>query len=251
MNEVVGKIAKDFRSRQTKFLRRFTRWIDPKLEPYRAKSRPDPKTAPNVPAAVAPERIIVTESPKTRAELFEVIENAPLSIFSRGERELISAIFNLNKILVAELMIPEKSIVYVDADEVLGPLILDRLYKSCLTHFPVLDKKGTVLGSISTSRLNSLEIRKSVPAKDYLDPGVFYVRSNYTLREALDVFLRNDCHICLVVNNYGKLSGMLTFSDLCRVIFGEIEKDNFLRDDDRLAVAKRQFAIDLEVKKGQ
>lgn len=45
----------------------------------------------------------------------------------------------------------------------------------------------------------------------------------------------------LVVNKYGKITGILNFTDLTRYLFGKLKNDGFLYDDDRLAVAKRHL----------
>lgn len=58
--------------------------------------------------------------------------------------------------------------------------------------------------------------------------------------------MRNGCHFCLVVNNYGKVVGMVNFSDLTMEIFGDLKIDDFQRDDDSLAVAKRRFPIEVK-----
>ena len=172
-----------------------------------------------------------------------------MSVLTRSEREMISAVFKLPEVTVSELMLQGEQIFYVDADEVLGPLTLDRLYKSGLEHFPVVDRKQNIIGCVHTTYFNNLELRESSKVSDVIDPGVYYLRPDYTLEEALHVFLRNGCHFCLVVNNYGKIIGMLTLKALCQYIFGNVENAGFSRDNDRLAVAKRQFIVDLDAKR--
>lgn len=222
-----------------------TRWLDPKLQPYReVNRRPSPRQESVSRPAIAP--VVICESPRTRAELFEVLENAPLSIFSANERNLISTLFHLDRLIVSEFMLPAMKIIYINSTETLGPLTLDRLYKSGLTHFPVL-KRGQVVGYISTARLNNLEIREKTQAKDLLEPNIFYIRNDYSLRQALDAFLRNECYLCLVVDHYGQVVGLLDFSDLCQTLFGATTQDHFLRDDDPLAVAKRRFPVEVNL----
>ncbi len=45
----------------------------------------------------------------------------------------------------------------------------------------------------------------------------------------------------LVVDKYGKIVGILNFTDLTSFLFGKLKNDGFLHDDDRLAVAKRHI----------
>lgn len=184
--------------------------------------------------------------PTTRADILAVIESAPYTIFTKDERKLMDAVLTLKERPVREIMLPKDKIIYVDSNELLGPLTLDRLYQSKLLHFPVKNAKGTVIGAIHTGNLNSLEVKESFRAGEILDPNVYYIREDYTIADALDTFLRNGCYFCLVVNNYGKIVGMVNFDDLATEIFGELKIDDFKRDDDPLAVAKRRFPVEVE-----
>lgn len=239
-----------------KFLRRFTKWIDPKLEPYRTHPRanPQPITDPdhlkaptfgpaadrhdqnNIQPPVAP----LDDAPKTRADIFEILAQAPHSIFSQRERNMIINLLELPDAKVSDLMLPASKIVYVDADEVLGPLTLDRLYRSGLSHFPVKDAKGDLIGCVHTAHFNNLDIRDSNRVSEILDPGLYYVRDDYSLEQTLNTFLRTNAFFLLVTDRYGKVAGLITFNDFMRHLFGTNPKDSFDRDDDRLAVASRR-----------
>ncbi len=184
--------------------------------------------------------------PTSKAEILAVIESAPYKVFPKDERRLVEAVLTLKERPVREIMVPRDKIVYVNSNELLGPLVLDQLYRSKLLHFPVKNAKNEVVGAIHTASLNSLEVKESFRAREILDPNIYYIRDDYTMADALDTFLRNGCHFCLVVNNYGKVVGMVNFSDLTMEIFGDLKIDDFQRDDDSLAVAKRRFPIEVK-----
>lgn len=192
------------------------------------------------------EKAAEIDVPTSKAEILAVIESAPYQVFSKDERRLIEAVLTLKERSVREIMIPKDKIVYVDSNELLGPLTLDRLYRSKLLHFPVKNAKGEVIGAIHTANLNSLEVKESFRAGEILDPNIYYIREDYTMADALDTFQRCGCYFCLVVNNYGKVMGMVNFDDLTKEIFGELKNDDFNRDDDPLAVAKRRFPVEIK-----
>lgn len=183
--------------------------------------------------------------PTSRAEILAVIRSAPYKVFPKNERQLLEGVLTLKERPVRDLMIPKDKIIYVGSDELLGPMTLDRLYQSRLLHFPVKNPKGEVIGAIHTASLNSLEVKESFRAGEILDPNICYIREDYTMAKALDTFLRNDCFFCLVVNNYGKVVGMVNFDDLAKEVFGELRIDDFRCDDDPLAVAKRRFPVEI------
>lgn len=184
--------------------------------------------------------------PTAKADILAIIESAPYTVFPKDERKLMEAVLTLKERPVREVMLPKDKIIYVDSNELLGPLTLDRLYQSKLLHFPVKNPKGAVVGAIHTGNLNSLEVKESFRAGEILDPNVYYIREDYTMADTLDTFIRNGCYFCLVVDNYGKIVGMVNFDDLATEIFGELKIDDFKRDDDPLAVAKRRFPVEVE-----
>lgn len=239
------------------FLRAFAKWSDPKLEPYRTKEptpHPEKRTlhsdegkAEKVAkprAVVSPQpamiETFIPASPKTREDLFALLREAPMSVLTSNERKAMSAVLNLSDIRVSELMSPATKIVFVDQDETLGPLVLDRLYRSGFTYFPVVDGRQHIIGILPTALLNSLDIKETNTAKEIMDPRVYYIRRDYTIEQALKAFLRTDSQLMLVIDRYEKLAGMLTFAQIMDYLFGEKFDDAFDRDNDRLAVAKRK-----------
>lgn len=254
------------RRKRKNFMRKFTKWIDPKLETYRPKpsassslieiesSGPKYKLPRHAPADSAseeddpPQAEIVKKSssdladtPTTRADLLAIIQSAPLGVFARHERDLMSTVLNLPNLRASEVMLPASKIVYVKSDEVMGPLTLDRLYRSGFAHFPVINQKDEIIGTIHTTHLNNLDIRDSSRAEEILDPGIYYIREDYTLEQVMDAFLRTNCYFFLVVDKYGRIIGILNFTDFCKFLFGRDVNMDFERDNDRLAVANRQL----------
>lgn len=224
------------------FLRSFARWADPKLEPYREHKLQGAK--PKQPEKVIVQEEIYTpaepEPPATRADLFALIREAPMNVLNGQERKAMSAVLGLSDVLVSEVMTSGSKIVFVDKDKVLGPLMLDKLYHSGFIFFPVIDGNQRIIGTLQTTLLNSLDIKDTHKAAEVMDPRVYYIRADYTLEQALKAFLRTGSQLMMVIDRYEKLVGMLTFEQIMKYLFDEKFKDDFDRDDDRLAVAKRK-----------
>lgn len=270
-------LCKEAKKAKTNILTDFARWVDPKLQPYRdSKAKNTPRNAPETSQTSKTEPTTSGEKnrsggsenaqeanpapktadfsdfqtknpsdvPNSREEFFEILYNIPFSVVSQSQRRQFEAILNLDFTLVEELMLPASRIVYVDKNEILGPLTLDRLFRSGMKHFPVVDQKNEIIGCIHTARLNSLDIKQSSKAYDILDPNIYYIRSDYTLEQALEVFLRTESYFLLVVDKYGKIIGILNLTDLAEYLFGKFKNDGFLHDDDRISVAKRHFLTD-------
>lgn len=243
------------------FLASFTKWVDPRLEKYRVPAARKLTPAPenHTPAKTTEITEVKTQSenhtptsvqhateakpytPKTIEEFLDVLKRTPRSVLDRRERHVIATIMNFPSVKVSEIMLPPSAITYVNDDEVLGPLTLDRLYKSGFQHFPVIDGRHRIIGLIHTTALNSLEIKQTNHAREILDPKVYYLRNDYTLNQALAAFLRTNCYFFIVVDRFERIVGMLTYQMLIDYLLGETPNDKFDRDSDRLAVAKRKL----------
>lgn len=235
-----------FHDLKVAFLTGFTRWIDPKLQKYRAQSpskhTPAPKPKLTEKETIAKNHTTKVEelTPQSTTEFLDLLKRTPRSVLSTRERHIIATIMNFPTVKVSEIMLPKSAITYVQADEVLGPLTLDRLYRSGFQHFPVLDKSRKIVGLVHTTSFNNLEIKETRRVSDILDPKICYLREDYTLNQALAAFLRTNSYFFLVIDHYERIVGMLTYEMLVDYLLGETPSDNFDRDSDRLAVAKRK-----------
>ena len=143
---------------------------------------------------------------------------------------------------VAEIMMPKSEITFVYEHDFLGPLMLDKLYQSGSSHFPVLSSDGhQVIGLIHTDQLNSLEIKNTDRATNYLDKKVYYLRADYSLEQAMAAFLRTNCFFFLVVDRNGQIVGLLTYQMLIAYILGYVPHDNFEEDTSIAAIMKREL----------
>lgn len=229
--EWVRKVGKNLSKFRDKCLRKWVKWSDPKLEPYRMKDVAESKDEIRSKMRV----------PTSQAELMELIRAMPKAVLSARERAVIATVMSFPMRRVQDLMLPKTEITYVDEDEVLGPLTLDKLYRSGFAHFPVINWRKEIIGVIHTEALNSLEVKEASRARDILDPKVCYLRDDYTLLQALAAFYRTNCYFFLVIDPFERIVGLLTYQMLADLLLGGVPNDDFDRDNDRTAVAKRKI----------
>ncbi len=207
--------------------KKFTKWVDPKLEKYREVK--EPETPPPY-------------TPKTLEDFIGVMKRAPKSVLSGKDRARIAASMAFSERHVSDIMTPRSEITFVYEHDFLGPLMLDKLYKSGSSHFPVLSSDGRqVIGVISTEQLNSLEIKNTDRATKYLSKRIYYLRVDYTLEQALAAFLRTNCFFFIVIDYAGQLVGLLTYNMLVAYLLGYIPHDEFHEDNSISAVLKRNM----------
>jgi len=149
-------------------------------------------------------------TPKTVNDFIGVIKRTPLSVINKKGRARIAAVMSFDDRIVADLMVSKDAMVFVNAKDFLGPLMLDKLYKSGFTNFPVVDNKNHVKGVIHTEALNALEIKKTDRAEKYMDKTVCYLHTTDPLEFAVEEIERTNSYYFLVLDPSDELAGFFT-----------------------------------------
>ena len=149
-------------------------------------------------------------APKDLHDFINVIRHTPLSILSQKDRARIAAVMSFDDRIVADLMTPKSAMVFVGTKDFLGPLMLDKLYKSGFTNFPVVDSHDHVKGILHTEALNALEIKKTDRADKYMDKNVSYLHTTDTLKHAVEEIERTNSFYFLVLDPSNDLAGFFT-----------------------------------------
>ena len=177
-------------------MQKLVKWLDPRLDKFR-KKKVEPKY-----------------TPKTLEDFVGVIRRTPKAILSAADRDRIAAVMSFDERKVSDLMVGKEEMVFVGDKDMLGPLMLDKLYKSGFTNFPVVDFKGKVKGIIHTEALNTLEIKKTDRAEKYIDRQVNYLRTTDTLKFAVEEIERTNGYYFLVLDEKENLAGFFTIQML-------------------------------------
>lgn len=181
------------------FMQKLVKWLDPKLERFRThheSSKPQKYT------------------PKTLEEFIGVLQRTPHNILSNRDRNRIAAIMSFDDRTIDKLMVPKSKMVFVNSKDILGPLVLDKLYKSGFTNFPVVDNHDKVKGIIHTEALNALEIKKTDRAEKYMDKHVNYLHLGDSLQFVVEEIERTNGYYFLVLDESESLAGFFTIQML-------------------------------------
>jgi CBS domain containing-hemolysin-like protein len=85
----------------------------------------------------------------------------------------------------------------------------------------------------------TLDRKKSVTAERAMEPRVFYIHEDQTLRHALAAFLRTHHHLFVVVNEFRETVGLLSLEDVIEALLGQKIVDEFDTHEDLRTVASR------------
>lgn len=160
----------------------------------------------------------------SREELHHVlIKSEEAGLLDFEERELIWGYVNLQDTTVREIMRPRQDILYYDIKEPLSKLIHLFVDKEC-TRMPVCEKDvENVLGIIDAKQyfLHRDSIKESKDLLPFLGRP-YYIPETTPSRTLLKRLDESGQEIVLVVDEYGSISGLITYEDLVEVVVGKI-----------------------------
>ena len=188
--------------------------------------------------SISPEDLPEIFYPETTEDLVWLINKLPEEVISKQQRRTMAAAMTFDSKLVKEVMTPKNEVIIIHENDFMGPLTLSRLYQSGLSHFPVVGTRGEIVGLIHTKTLFSLSVKETDRASAFLDKNVYFMSENYTLKEALLAFIRTSCYFFIVVDDHGKVTGLMSFDKLIEMIVGDLPETDFDMDQDLMSVVK-------------
>lgn len=155
-----------------------------------------------------------------------VDEAASQDLIEEDDRELIHSVFDFTDTYVREVMVPRTDMVTVDADastQQAMRLFLDR----GVSRVPVADGDADdITGVVYLKDLVQFAFRdesawRDAPVAQVARPAVF-VPESMKAETLLQQMKRDAVHVCLVVDEYGGVAGLVTLEDLIEELVGEI-----------------------------
>lgn len=163
--------------------------------------------------AVEPDKRIESE-----AELLHLLDT---STFLEHERRiLIHSALEFTGLSVSDAMSSRRSIKSVDKGDVLGPLVLDELYKTGKQAFIVTDGGlDTVVGILKLERLTSLDMKDTPTALKAMSPEVHFIDADSPITDGLGYLRSSKAPFLVVQNSDGTTAGLLTLDNILRCLF--------------------------------
>jgi CBS domain containing-hemolysin-like protein len=178
-----------------------------------------------------------------KEDLLELLNNQNSQIDNRVPEEDLKIAFGaltFGSKTVASVMTPRREIKLVAATDSVGPLLMDELYESGFSRFPVVSAptKAANPEIIGTLYLRDLIHHEgSGKVKDLMKKKVYYINEAQTLRQAFDAFLKTQHHLLVVVNNFEEITGVITLEDVIEQIISEKIVGEFDHYEDMRTVA--------------
>jgi len=185
--------------------------------------------------------------PQTQAEVLEILTDAHhTGLIDAEALGIFQGALQVSDMQVREIMVPRSQCVVLSAtakpEEYLAPII-----ESAHSRFPVYsDSPDNIIGILLAKDLLDLVARNRLdktPLKEMIRPANCVPESkrlNVLLRE----FRQTRTHMAIVVNEYGKMSGLVTIEDVLEQIVGEIGDEHDFDDDHLIKPSKaNEFVV--------
>ncbi|WP_284619718.1 HlyC/CorC family transporter [Aquabacterium humicola] len=177
------------------------------------------------------ERLVefVSPGPDSRDALIETLANAEhRELIPPESRIMLEGVIRMADLTAGDVMVaaPRMDLLAIDApyDEVLNAVI-----ETGHSRFPVYEgERDNIIGILLAKDLLKLQRAPELNLRTLLRPAVFVPESK-NLNELLRDFRSNRNHLAIVIDEFGRIAGVLTIEDVLEEIVGEIE-DEF--DDD-------------------
>ena len=168
---------------------------------------------------------------KTREEFLKLIAKAGAKQIIGSESQImLEGVMKISQMHVAEIMIPAPKMDLLDVDMPIEEM-LEKIIDIGHSRYPVYeDEKENIIGILMTKDLLKWQRAPEINLKVFLRTAVF-VPETKNLIDLLRDFKKNRNHMAMVVDEFGRISGLVTFEDVLEEIVGEIE-DEFDNDED-------------------
>ena len=183
--------------------------------------------------------------PDSTAELLETLAEAEDNkIIGAESRLMLEGVIRMADMTAGDVMVPATR---MDMLNIQAPLdqLLHTVIDTAHSRFPVFDaERENVIGILMAKDLLKLQRAKELNIKALLRPAVFIPESK-GLNDLLREFRGNRNHLAIVIDEFGRVAGLITIEDVLEQIVGEIEDEFDIAEDegDIFALADRTYRV--------
>jgi magnesium and cobalt transporter len=183
--------------------------------------------------------------PDSTAELIETLADAEDNeIIGAESRVMLEGVIRMAELTAGDVMVaaPRMDLVNIDApyDEILN-VVIDTAH----SRFPVYEgDRENIIGILMAKDLLKLQRAPELNLRALLRPAVFVPESK-GLNDLLREFRGNRNHLAVVIDEFGRIAGLITIEDVLEQIVGEIEDEFDIAEDegDIFGLADRTYRV--------
>jgi magnesium and cobalt transporter len=169
--------------------------------------------------------------PDSTAELIETLEEAQENnIIGADSRVMLEGVIRMADMTAGDVMVPATQMDMINIDEPYD-VLLHGVIDTAHSRFPVFEgEHENIIGILLAKDLLKLQRAPELNIRALLRPAVFVPESK-GLNDLLREFQGKHNHQAIVIDEFGRIAGLITLEDVLEQIVGEIE-DEFDIDAD-------------------
>lgn len=183
--------------------------------------------------------------PDSTAELMETLAEAEdNNIIGAESRYMLEGVLRMADMTAGDVMVPETRMDRVNIDAPFDDL-LHLVIDTAHSRFPVYEgERENIIGILMAKDLLKLQRAPELNIRALLRPAVFVPESK-GLNDLLREFRGNRNHLAIVIDEFGRVAGLITIEDVLEQIVGEIEDEFDISEDagDIFGLADKTYRV--------
>ncbi|MFZ4481511.1 MAG: HlyC/CorC family transporter [Rhodoferax sp.] len=183
--------------------------------------------------------------PDSTDELIEtLVEAQQNNIIGAESRAMLEGVIRMADMTAGDVMVPATRMDLVNIDEPYD-LMLHGVIDAGHSRFPVYqNERENIIGMLLAKDLLKLQRAPELNIRTLLRPTVFVPESK-GLNDLLREFQNNRNHQAIVIDEFGRVAGLITIEDVLEQIVGEIEDefDTAQDEGDIYGLADRSYRV--------
>lgn len=187
----------------------------------------------------------INPGPDSTAELIEtLVEAQENNIIGAESRAMLEGVIRMADMTAGDVMVPATRMDLVNIDDPYDAM-LHSVIDTAHSRFPVYqNEREDIIGVLMAKDLLKLQRAPELNIRTLLRPAVFVPESK-GLNDLLREFQSNRNHQAIVIDEFGRVAGLITIEDVLEQIVGEIEDEFDTAEDegDIFALVDRSYRV--------
>ena len=183
--------------------------------------------------------------PDSAEELIEALADAESNdVIGADSRVMLERVIRMADMTAGDAMVAAPRMDLLDIDAPYEDMLLE-VIRTAHSRFPVYQgERENIIGILMAKDLLKLQRSPELNIRALLRPAVFVPESK-GLNDLLREFRGNRNHLAVVIDEFGRVAGLITIEDVLEQIVGEIEDEFDIPEDegDIFALADRTYRV--------
>ncbi|QDL36192.1 HlyC/CorC family transporter [Rhodoferax sediminis] len=174
----------------------------------------------------------ISPGPDSRTGLIQTLAEAEDNqVIGAESRVMLEGVIRMADMTAGDVMVAATRMDLIDIDAPFDELLHD-VIQTAHSRFPVFEgEKENIIGILLAKDLLKLQRAPQLNIRALLRPAVF-VPETKALNDLLRDFRGNRNHLAIVIDEFGRVAGLITIEDVLEQIVGEIEDEFDIPEDE-------------------